>query len=1024
MPFQTSIELLITPERFINVDLTKKGTYKIQIIFPECVTKGKLIPSFINLENKFQDESLEQSFESSKEKNLQLSQNFLYQFSQKKSFESNKKNLFSKNLDYAYGPSVVRFRQERYPTQLAYHSSAQIETLYGVSSISSNYVPNNKIIQNEKNKNQDIKVVIVDNNDSLLVQNDFKNKEDQRQFVRFVNNHPHRNSVYLPESLLNTGANYNFTTNHKYKILRYTSNHFNIIYRDQEKTFQDNIQLFIDIPDILDWIQKDTKLEITFNLLLYKDMNQFSSDSQSDLIEEEQLKNLEDDSMWISILSNSIKIHRIWEGVNCVHPVSFNDGRNFSVLWAGFHACLTKINYSISENEIMKINVNDKIIKERKSFTNVSQESYSLMQSNSQQSLKRNSIRNQIISRYSIQKHEFNVESLEESYISEFIMQKYEKDFFAYFVPYVVDNMQQLWNSSHMTFYSMISQIITICTNFTRFMARNWIVMDDKLKTIYQLNNISQSFSSIPGTPEKLKQNPINFRNKEDNLVEESVFPETIPKRRNSQPPSPTNFKNLSSLFCNYNINEINDTKLWIPKTHQFLGEKWVQQLEDLFKKRAERPWMLPFVINEIFKSPFELDMKLRWGRVIEMCSKSLGTIHMDLKNQFIENLNINWKQYLGLDIENQENILLNEIQITDSLFNSLRKTNDKFNSEQFSIQIIENSKLNNLNFNILTPNSKKRLNIACENLGENPLFSPQFSKYIVDNASSSFKHLIVFVPGYKGSHHDFRLMRFLLELQLHPSSCRYFLFEPDSELYHSLTIQEMSISFAQKLSEYIKSRNLHFEKVSFIAHSLGGVIVRSMLQPGTQSNIIFKDIFPRSSLHLFCSMGSPHLGSFKLKSKLVSTAIYLMSSVQKIKCLQSLSYSDCPDSTKTWLYELNSNIAKNHIKHFKHVILCGSHQDTYVNYNSSIIHFDDEYIDNLPISKDILKQWVQDFNNCVNQSNVIRMNIKFAKTMRNSSYQETFEKFTGKFFHISYLLDSDFLNSLISLYLRELFED
>ena len=85
--------------------------------------------------------------------------------------------------------------------------------------------------------------------------------------------------------------------------------------------------------------------------------------------------------------------------------------------------------------------------------------------------------------------------------------------------------------------------------------------------------------------------------------------------------------------------------------------------------------------------------------------------------------------------------------------------------------------------------------------------------------------------------------------------------------------------------------------KISFIGHSMGGVIIRSALPH-------LKNLSP--SMHAFMSFSSPHLGYLYEPSALIQAGLWLLHAWQKTPSLEELCMRDHEDLRKSILYRLS----------------------------------------------------------------------------------------------------------------------
>lgn len=143
----------------------------------------------------------------------------------------------------------------------------------------------------------------------------------------------------------------------------------------------------------------------------------------------------------------------------------------------------------------------------------------------------------------------------------------------------------------------------------------------------------------------------------------------------------------------------------------------------------------------------------------------------------------------------------------------------------------------------------------------------------------------------------------------------------------------------------HIESYGLNPSKISFVAHSLGTIIVRSAL---TRPQL--RPLLPR--LHTFLSLSGPHLGTMYNSSGLVNmgkkshlkahkkyvlssqfTGMWFMQKWKKSGSLLQLCMRDSSDMRQSFLYRLSQ---RSTLHHFKNVLLCGSSQDRYVPSHSA----------------------------------------------------------------------------------------
>ncbi|KAJ7987485.1 hypothetical protein DPEC_G00326990 [Dallia pectoralis] len=202
----------------------------------------------------------------------------------------------------------------------------------------------------------------------------------------------------------------------------------------------------------------------------------------------------------------------------------------------------------------------------------------------------------------------------------------------------------------------------------------------------------------------------------------------------------------------------------------------------------------------------------------------------------------------------------------------------------------------------------------------------PYFSQEEDENCEEGI-HLIVCVHGLDGNSADLRLVKTYLELGL-PGAKIDFLMSERNQNDTFADFEQMTDRLLDEIIQYIQIYNLTVSKISFVGHSLGNLIVRSVL-----TRPRFKCYLSR--LHTFLSLSGPHLGTLYNSSALVNTGLWFMQKWKKSGSLLQLTCRDHSDPRQTFLYKLSK---KSGVHHFRNVVLVGSLQDRYVPYHSARI--------------------------------------------------------------------------------------
>ncbi|KAH8255190.1 hypothetical protein KR038_000675 [Drosophila bunnanda] len=185
--------------------------------------------------------------------------------------------------------------------------------------------------------------------------------------------------------------------------------------------------------------------------------------------------------------------------------------------------------------------------------------------------------------------------------------------------------------------------------------------------------------------------------------------------------------------------------------------------------------------------------------------------------------------------------------------------------------------------------------------------------------------HLVICVHGLDGNSADLRLVRTYLELGLPGVNLEFLMSERNQGDTFS-DFDTMTDRLVTEILYHIDSCALNPVRISFVAHSLGTIIVRSAL-----ARPQMRPLLPR--LHTFLSLSGPHLGTLYNTSGLVNMGMWFMQKWKKSGSLLQLCMRDTTDMRNSFLYRLSQ---RSTLHHFKNILLCGSSQDRYVPAHSA----------------------------------------------------------------------------------------
>lgn len=249
--------------------------------------------------------------------------------------------------------------------------------------------------------------------------------------------------------------------------------------------------------------------------------------------------------------------------------------------------------------------------------------------------------------------------------------------------------------------------------------------------------------------------------------------------------------------------------------------------------------------------------------------------------------------------------------------------------------------------------------------------------------------HLFVCVHGLLGSRYDMKRISDTLAL-LRPEA--EILISKANENLTEGCIEEMGRRLASEVTTYIAALNSkRLEKISFIGHSLGGLIIRASLPLLAQHKAL---------MHLFFSLNSPHLGC-NGNSKLVDAGLWLIRKFNKSLCLDQLAMTDSDSIHSTLLYKLAK---QEQLGWFKHVILLNNSQDNYVTCESARIQCSKQEC----ASKGFVCEMADLLQSSLSPNKLTRVEVNY------KSKEKRLGKLIGKTGHVRVLDDRALLMMLI----------
>ena len=254
--------------------------------------------------------------------------------------------------------------------------------------------------------------------------------------------------------------------------------------------------------------------------------------------------------------------------------------------------------------------------------------------------------------------------------------------------------------------------------------------------------------------------------------------------------------------------------------------------------------------------------------------------------------------------------------------------------------------------------------------------------------------HLFVLIHGFQGSSIDMKLLKNSISMA-HPEAI--FLLAKSNENKTEGDIEEMGKRLAEEVDEFIDqySPGSSLSRLSFISHSMGGLILRAALPSLSK----YKHL-----MYTYISLSSPHLGYMYNSSKIINAGMWVLKKWKGSQSLTQIGMSDNSDPKQTFLYKLSE---KPGLEWFKNILLASSFQDGYAPFDSARIQICSK------VKKDTEKGniYITMATNLLKKLDIeclYRIDVNFMINTKN------IDTFIGRAAHIQFLENKVFMNMII----------
>ncbi|KAK5966494.1 DUF676 domain-containing protein [Trichostrongylus colubriformis] len=264
--------------------------------------------------------------------------------------------------------------------------------------------------------------------------------------------------------------------------------------------------------------------------------------------------------------------------------------------------------------------------------------------------------------------------------------------------------------------------------------------------------------------------------------------------------------------------------------------------------------------------------------------------------------------------------------------------------------------------------------------------------------------HLVVFVHGLEGTCDDLSSYRNIFRVVADnvPGFC--YLLSASNHYKTWSNFDEMADNLLAEVHSYVSRYSELPARISFVAHSLGGVIVRTAVSREDASDWLV----PR--LHCFLTINTPHLG-LAYVGRGISLGIHFMQWWKQSRSMEQLSLKDEVSFSDSFLYKLSK---RRTFGLFRCVLLIGTPADTFVPCHSSLLAPCKSANKDLSALGTAYRDMLSNVHEDILSSERTTTTIRYSTWHNVSSPRAS--KLTGRATHIAAVEDDVFIEKLFAI--------